>query len=309
MKILTGNSNRELSKKVADYLGIDLSDALVTRYVDGEVKVQIRDSIRGSDVFIIQSTFPPAENIMELLLMIDAARRASARRITAVIPYFGYSRQGKKDEPRVPISARLISDMITSAGANRILALDLHFEQIAGFFTIPVDHLYSSSILVNHFSALKNNNFVIVSPDAGRVAKARFIAKVLGNLPLTIIDKRKREESKENDILNVIGNVKGKNVLIVDDIIDTGDTVINAVKAVGENGAEDVNIFCTHPLFSGNCLDKLSELPILELTYTDTIPVLAEKKEDWMREISIASLFGEAIIRIHDEVSLSPLFV
>ncbi|MBN1150688.1 ribose-phosphate pyrophosphokinase [candidate division WOR-3 bacterium] len=306
MKILNGNSNVTLAHRVCDYLKTDLTRSKVDRYPDGEVRVRILESIRGDDVFILQSTFPPAENIVELLLLIDAAKRASARRTTAIMPYFGYSRQDKKDEPRVPISAKLISDIISKAGADRIVTLDLHTEQLSGFFNIPFDHLYSSYIAVKYFSDLNISDLAVLSPNLGRIAKARFFANQLGDLPLSVIDKRGKTPLRHK--LNLIGDVKGKNVLIVDDIIDTGTTIENAVKTALENGAKKIYVFCVHPLLSQNAMEKLENLPIEQFVYTDTIPVTQDKTRSFFKEVSVSSIIGEAILRIHEEASLSSLF-
>lgn len=295
-----------LTQRVCDYLKTEPTKSKVDRYPDGEVRVRILESIRGDDVFILQSTFPPAENIVELLLLIDAAKRASARRTTVIMPYFGYSRQDKKDEPRVPISAKLISDIISTAGADRIVTLDLHTEQISGFFNIPFDHLYSSYIAVKYFLNLNIPDLVILSPNLGRIAKARFFANKLGDLPLSAIDKRGKTSLKQK--LNLIGDVNGKNVLIVDDIIDTGTTIENAVKTALENGAKKIYVFCVHPLLSQNALEKLENLPIEQFVYTDTIPVPQEKIRSFFKEVSVSSIIGEAILRIHEEASLSSLF-
>ncbi|MBN1619748.1 ribose-phosphate pyrophosphokinase [candidate division WOR-3 bacterium] len=307
MRILSGNSNVMLAERICTYLKTDPCRARVERYPDGEVRVRILESIRGDDVFIIQSTFPPAENIVELLLLIDAARRASSRRITAIIPYFGYSRQDKKDEPRVPISAKLMADVISKAGADRIVTIDLHTEQIPGFFNIPFDHLYSSYNAVNYFSEMKIDELAVLSPNLGRISKARFFAKQLGDLPLAAIDKRGKSGIGEK--FNVIGDVGGKNVLIVDDIIDTGKTIENAIKTVVENGAKKIFVYCAHPLLSKDSVEKMENLPIEQFVYSDTIPVKKDKMRSFFREISVSSIIGEAVLRIHEEASLSSLFL
>ena len=237
IKIFFGNSNPDLGKRICSYLGVKAGKIDVLRFSDGEIRVKIGENVRGKDVFVVQSTHPPAENLLELLIIMDAAMRASARRITAVTPYFGYARQDKKDEPRVPISAKLIANLIVVAGAQRILAMDLHVEQIQGFFNIPVDHLYAAPVIIEYFRRFDLSNFVVVSPDPGSVNRSRGIAKRLGNLPLAIIDKRRPEPNK-SIVFNIVGDVKGKSVLIVDDIIDTGGTVTEACKALKGNLSE-----------------------------------------------------------------------
>jgi len=308
LKIFTGNSNPELGKKICSYLNIKQGKVDLLRFSDGEIRVKIGENIRGKDVFIVQSTNPPAENLLELLIIIDAAKRASARRITAVTPYFGYARQDKKDKPRVPISAKLIADLITVAGAQRILAMDLHVEQIQGFFNIPFDHLYAAPVIIKYFKKFVDmSNFIIVSPDPGSVNRSRGIAKRLGNLPIAIIDKRRPEPNKSS-VFNIVGDVKGKNILIVDDIIDTAGTVAGAVKALSLRGAKDIFVCCTHPVLSGDALIKLTNAPIKKLVVTDTIP-LGNKKIDLMTVLSVSELLGETIKRIHEERSVSSLFI
>lgn len=307
MRILSGNSNVTLTDRICEYLKTDACKACVERYPDGEVRVRIMESIRGDDVFIVQSTFPPAENILELLLLIDASRRASARRITSIIPYFGYSRQDKKDEPRVPISAKLMADVISKAGADRIVTMDLHTEQLSGFFNIPFDHLYSSYNAVGYFADQNIPDLTILSPNLGRISKARFFAKQLGDLPLAVIDKRGKTGIGRK--FNLIGDVGGKNVLVIDDIIDTGKTIENAVKTAVEKGAAKIYVYCAHPLLSQNSVEKMESLPIEQFVYSDTIPVKKDKMRNFFREISVSSIIGEAILRIHEEASLSSLFL
>ncbi len=307
MKLFSGNSNPELVKKICSYLCIEKGKIDVLTFSDGEIRVKIGENIRGKDVFIVQSTHPPAENLLELLIIMDAAKRASARRITAVTPYFGYARQDKKDEPRVPISAKLVADLITVAGAQRILAMDLHVEQIQGFFNIPFDHLYAAPVIIKYFNQFDLSDFVVVSPDPGSVIRSRAIAKRLGNLPIAIIDKRRPEPNKSS-VLNIVGNVKGKNILIFDDIIDTGGTIVGASKALHKKGAKDIFVCCTHPVLSGNALKKISDAPIKKFVVTDTIP-LGDKKANIITVLSISELLGEAIKRIHEERSVSSLFV
>ncbi len=307
IKLFSGNSNPELGRKICSYLGIEKGKIDALRFSDGEIRIKIGENIRGKDVFIIQSTNPPAENLLELLIIMDAARRASARRITAVTPYFGYARQDKKDKPRVPISAKLVADLITVAGAQRILAVDLHVEQIQGFFNIPFDHLYAAPVIIEHFKQFDLSNFVVVSPDPGSVNRSRAIAKRLGNLPLAIVDKR-RPEPNQASVINIVGEVKGKEVLILDDIIDTAGTIVGASIALHERGAKDIFVCCTHPVLSGDALKKVGNAPIKKFVVTDTIP-LGHKKTDLSTVLSVSELLGEAIKRIHEEKSVSSLFV
>jgi len=307
MKVFCGSSNTLLGKNICSYLNIEEAKIDLLRFSDGEIRVKIGENIRGRDVFIIQSTNPPAENLLELLIVMDAAKRASARRITAVTPYFGYARQDKKDEPRVPITAKLVADLITVAGANRILAMDLHVEQIQGFFDIPFDHLYASPVMIEYFKKFDLSNFIIVSPDPGSVNRSRAIAKRLGNLPIAIIDKRRPEPNKSS-VINIVGEVKGKDVLIVDDIIDTAGTIVGASKALSLRGAKDIYVYCTHPVLSGEAIKKITDAPIKELVVTNTIP-LGNKTRDFITVLSVSSLLGEAVKRIHEERSVSSLFI
>lgn len=307
IRVFQGNANPLLGKKICLYLGIEEGKIDVLRFSDGEIRVKIGENVRGKDVFIIQSTNPPAENLMELLIIMDAARRASARRITAVTPYFGYARQDKKDEPRVPISAKLVADLITVAGAQRILAMDLHVEQIQGFFNIPFDHLYAAPVIIEYFKQFDLSNFVVVSPDPGGVNRSRAIAKRLGNLPIAIVDKRRPEPNKSS-VINIIGEVKGKDVLITDDIIDTGGTIAGASNALYERGAKDIFVCATHPVLSDDAVKRISSAPIKSLVVTDTIP-LSNKKKDIITVLSVSELLGEAIRRIHEERSVSSLFI
>lgn len=307
LKVFSGASNPELVRSICSNLDIEEGKIDTLRFSDGEIRIKIEENIRGKDVFIIQSTNPPAENLLELLIIIDAAKRASARRITAVTPYFGYARQDKKDEPRVPITAKLIADLITIAGAQRVLGMDLHVEQIQGFFNIPFDHLYAAPIIIEYFKQFDLSNFIIVSPDPGSVNRSRAIAKRLGNLPIAIVDKRRPAPNKAS-VLNIIGEVKGKDVIIIDDIIDTAGTIAGASFALHERGAKDIFVSCTHPVLSGDSLDRLRNSSIKELVVTDTIP-LGDKKIDMITILSVAKLLGEAISRIHEEQSVSSLFV
>ena len=306
IKLLTGTSNQKLAKEVSDYLNIPLSDAFVSRFSDGEVRVQINESMRGEDVFVIQSLCPPInESIMELLLILDAIKRASAGRITAVIPYYAYARQDRKDKPRVPISARLLADLITVAGAQRVVIVDLHSPQIQGFFNIPVDNLHALGVLYDYLKNKVDGETVVVSPDAGGVERARLLANKIG-CPIAIIYKR-RPEPNVAEVLDLIGDVKGKRAIIVDDIIDTAGTVCAAGELLLSRGASRVDVVATHGLLSGPAVERLRRSPIGEVVITNTIP--AERKDlEKLRIVSIAPLIGEAIRRIHEGESVSMLF-
>ncbi len=307
LKVFTGNANREFAELVCAYLNIELGDALVSRFSDGEVNVQILENVRGDDVFVIQPTCPPVnEHLMELLIMIDALKRASAGRITAVISYYGYARQDRKVMPRVPISARLVADLITAAGADRVLTVDLHAGQIQGFFNIPVDNLTAVPIFIDYVSRrLDGKNLVVVSPDAGGVERARVFAKKM-QVPLAIIDKR-RVEANVAEVMHVIGDVKDKVALILDDMIDTAGTLVKSAEALLENGAIEVFAAATHPVFSGPAYERIENSDITEVVVTNTIPL--RKKLDKIKVLSIADLVGEAIRRIHHEESVSSLFI
>jgi ribose-phosphate pyrophosphokinase len=309
IKLLSGNAHKQLASDVSKHLGIHVCDVATTAFSDGEIMVQINENVRGSDVFVIQPTCMPVnENIMELLLMLDALKRASAKNITAVIPYYGYGRQDRKVLPRVPISSKLVADLITVAGANRVLTVDLHAGQIQGFFNIPVDHLYAAPVLLEYIRRSRFNDLVIVSPDAGGVERARAFAKRL-NASLAIIDKR-REKANVSKVMNVIGDVEGKDALLLDDMIDTAGTITQAASALMENGARKVYAACTHAVLSGPAIQRINDSPIAELIVTDTIP-LDSKKEACRKltVLSIAALLAEAIKRIHEESSISSLFV
>ena len=307
LKIFSGNANLELSAEIGTEIGLNLSDRVISHFSDGEIRVKINDNIRGSDVFIIQPTFAPADNLMELLIMIDAARRASARRITAVIPYFGYSRQDRKDQPRVPISAKLVANLITTAGANRILTMDLHAEAIQGFFDIPVDHLYAGPVLIKHFIQQNIPGLTVISPDTGGVNRARGFAKRLGDIPLAFIDKRRPGPNKI-EILHVVGEVAGRNCLIVDDIMDTSRTITEVAAILRDKGAEQIYACATHAVLSGQAMENIARSPIREAVLTNTIPLPPDKRIDKIRILSIARLLGDAINRIHREESVSTLF-
>lgn len=309
IKLLTGNANRNLAEEVAGYLGFPVTDTIITTFSDGEIMVQVNENIRGSDVFVIQSTCTPVnDNIMELLLIVDALKRASAGRITAVIPYYGYARQDRKVQPRVPISSKLVADLITVAGTNRILTVDLHAAQIQGFFNIPVDHLYASPVLLDYIRKCNFKDLVIVSPDAGGVERARAFAKRL-DASLAIMDKR-REKANVSEVMNVIGDVKGRDTILLDDMIDTAGTITQAASALKEKGAKRVCATCTHAVLSGPALDRLNSSAIEEMIVTNTIPLDSKKEKcKKLTVLSIAPLLGEAIKRIHDESSISSLFV
>ena len=308
MAIFSGNANRPLTKEICAYLGMPLGAMDLTGFSDGEIYCQIMENVRGLDVFIVQPTCGPVnKNIVELLIMIDAFKRSSARRITAVIPYYGYARQDRKDKPRVPISSKLVADLLTAAGANRILSMDLHAGQIQGFFNIPVDHLYAAPVLIKYLKDLNIPNLVVVSPDAGGVERARAFAKLL-KVGLAIVDKR-RVGPNVAEVLHLIGDVKGKNVIICDDIIDTAGTLVNTVRALKEKGAEKIFACATHGVLSGPAIDRLSGAPLEQIIVTNTIPMSKSKKLPNMVVLSVAGLLGEAIKGIHEETSISNLFV
>ncbi|HEB75952.1 MAG TPA: ribose-phosphate pyrophosphokinase [Nitrospirae bacterium] len=310
IKILTGNANRPLAEEISKYLGEPLTEATVTTFIDGEIMVHIDENVRGADTFVIQPTCTPVNhNIMELLLIIDALKRASARRITAVIPYYGYARQDRKVQPRVPISSKLVADLIETAGTHRVLAMDLHAGQIQGFFDIPVDHLYATPVLLDHIRAhYPNGDLVIVSPDAGGVERARAFAKRLG-CSLAIIDKR-RERANVSQVMNVIGDVDGKDTMILDDIIDTAGTTVQAAEVLKEKGAKRVSAACTHAVLSGPAVDRINASPLEEVIVTNTIPLDSKKEKcSKITILSIARIFAESIKRIHEETSISSLFV
>jgi ribose-phosphate pyrophosphokinase len=309
LKLLTGNSNLALAKEIAEYIGQGLSQTTVTTFSDGEIRVRIDENVRGGDVFLIQSCCHPVNtSIMELLLLIDAVKRSSASRITAVIPYYGYGRQDRKDQPRVPISAKLIADLLTVSGANRILTMDLHAGPIQGFFDIPVDHLYAMPILLDYIKKQQISDMVIVSPDAGGVERARAFAKRL-NSSLAIIDKR-RESPNQAEVMNIIGDVKGKHALLFDDMIDTAGTIVQTAQTCLDNGALSVWAGCTHPVLSGPALERLEGSCLREVVVTNTIPLNGKEQQcSKLKALSVAPLLGEAILRIHREESVTSLFV
>lgn len=308
IKVISGNGNLALSEEVADRLGISLCDTTITTFSDGEFMIQINENVRGTDAFVILSTCPPVnDNIIELLLIIDALKRASAARITAVIPYYGYARQDRKVQPRVPISSKLVADLITAAGAHRVLAVDLHAGQIQGFFNIPVDHLYASPVLLDYIRKGSFKDLVIVSPDAGGVERARAFARKLKS-SLAIIDKR-REMANVSQVMNVIGDVRGRDTMILDDMIDTAGTTTQAAQALRDNGANRIFAASTHAVLSGPAIERINSSVIEEVIVTNTIP-LDSKKENCKKltVLSIAPLLAEAIKRIHEESSISSLF-
>lgn len=307
LRLFTGNANRPLAEAICAHLGIDLGDATVEQFADGETFVKINENIRGSDIFVFQPTFAPASNLIELLIMIDAVRRASARRVTAVIPYYGFQRQDRKDQPRVPITAKLVANLITTAGADRVMTMDLHSAQIQGFFDIPFDHLYAAPVLVDYFLRRQIPNVVVVAPDIGSVKMARAYAKRL-SASLAIVDKR-RPRPDAVEMMNVIGEVDSKNVVIFDDIVSTGSTLVEAAKALKEAGARDIYAAATHGVLCGEASEIIANSPLKELVVTDSVPHLPGALPKAIRVLSVAPLLAEAIRRIHDEESLSSLFI
>ncbi|MET0245986.1 MAG: ribose-phosphate pyrophosphokinase [Sphingomonas sp.] len=310
MKLMSGNSNLPLAKAIAGYLEIPLTKANVRRFADEEIFVEILENVRGEDVFVIQSTaYPANDNPMELLIMVDALRRASAKRITAVVPYFGYARQDRKPGPRTPISAKLVANLITTAGANRVLSVDLHAGQIQGFFDIPTDNLFGAPVMSEDIkSRFGDRNLMVVSPDVGGVVRARALAKRLDNAPLAIVDKR-RERAGESEVMNIIGDVEGRFCILIDDIVDSAGTLCNAAAALKAAGAEDVVAYCTHGVLSGGAVARVDGSELAELVITDSIGnhnVIADS--DKIRHLTIAPLLAEAMRRIADESSVSSLF-
>lgn len=308
MKVFSGSSNPELSNEIARYLGIDLGEIEIKRFSDGEISLKVSENVRGADVFIIQSTgYPANDHIIELALILDALRRASARRVTAVIPYYGYGRQDRKVEPRVPISAKVMAKILEAMSIHRMLTVDLHSDQIQGFFDIPVDHLFSAPVLVKHYREAAYSNLVIVSPDSGGAERARFFAKQL-DAGLAIIDKR-RERANEADVMHIIGEVKDKTCLLIDDMIDTAGTICKAAEALKNKGATRIFAGATHGVLSGPAIERFEAAPIDELVITNSLAIPQKKRLPNMKVLSIAPLIGEAIQRIHDERSVSSLFI
>jgi ribose-phosphate pyrophosphokinase len=305
--LFTGNANKKLAEEISDFLKIKLGNIEVGRFSEGEISVKINENVRGQDVFIIQPTCPPVnENMMELLIMIDAFKRASAKRITAVIPYFGYARQDRKDQPRVPITAKLVANLIANAGADRVLTMDLHAGQIQGFFDIPLDHLYAINVFVEYFSKAKVKDLVIVSPDVGGIKMARAYAKRF-KADLAIVDKR-RVNALQAEVMNILGEVKDKNVIIVDDMVATAGSLVEAAAALKKAGAKDIYAAISHPVLSGPAIDRVKKSTLKELVVTNSIPVEKSKKIPTVKVLSIAPLLAEAMKRIHNEESVSSLF-
>jgi ribose-phosphate pyrophosphokinase len=309
LKVFAGNANRPLAEEICQALNKWVGEAMVKVFADGEIYVQINENVRGADVFVIQPTSTPVDrHLMELLLMIDALKRASAQRITAVLPYYGYARQDRKDKPRVPISARLVAAILETAGADRVLTLDLHAPQIQGFFDIPVDHLFAMPVMIEYFRARNIPGLTVVSPDAGGVERARGFAKRL-NAPLAIIDKR-REEANVAEVMNVVGEVKGRNCLLVDDLIDTAGTLVKGAEALLEKGATSVSACATHAVLSGPAVSRIEESELTEVVCTNSIPLSEEaRRSSRIKSLSIARLMADAIRSIHEETSVSTLFV
>ena len=304
-KIFSGTANVEFSKMVAKYLGIPLSEASIKRFSDGEISVQIGESVRGKDVFIIQPTCAPANiNLMELLILTDALKRSSASSITAVVPYFGYARQDRKAAPRVPITAKLVANMMQTAGIDRVVTMDLHAGQIQGFFDIPVDNLYGTIVFLDYVKNKNLKNPIVASPDVGGVARARSLAKSL-NLDMVIVDKR-REKANESEVMNIIGDGNGKDVILIDDMIDTAGTIVKAAEVLKKNGATSVMAFCTHPVLSGPAYDRINSGVLDELVTTDTIPL--KEQSPYIKVLTTAPLFGEVIRRVYHDESVNSLF-
>jgi ribose-phosphate pyrophosphokinase len=307
-KIFCGTANEALTDEICAFLQMDRGKATVTRFSDGEVYIQVMENVRGADVFVVQPTcFPVDEHLMELLLLVDALKRASARRITTVIPYYGYARQDRKDKPRVPVSSKVIADLLTTVGAHRALVVDLHAPQIQGFFNIPVDHLFASPVLVDHFKKMQLPNLTVVSPDAGGVERARFFAKKI-DAALAIVDKR-RTDINVTEVMNVIGDVRGRTCLVIDDIVDTAGTLVKTAHALLDEGAVEVYACASHPVLSGPAVERIASSRIKELVVTNSIPLCEEAKAvDKIKVLSIAGLLGAAIESIHMETSVSSLF-
>lgn len=308
LAVFSGNANLKLAKDICDHLHVALTNVLVSRFSEGEVRVEIQENIRGKDVFIIQPTSPPAnDHLMELLILIDAARRASAERITAVLPYYGYARQDRKDRPRVPITAKLVANLIVAAGADRVLTMDLHANQIQGFFDIPVDHLYAINNMCEYFNDNRFKNIVVVSPDVGGIKMARAYAKRMG-AGLAIVDKR-RSSPSTTEVMHILGNVKGKNAILVDDIVATAGSIIEATEALIKKGVKEIYAAVSHGILSDQAIQRIKSCTALkEVVITDSIPLVKEKRIEKIKVVTIAPLLAEAIRRIHDEESISCLF-
>jgi ribose-phosphate pyrophosphokinase len=306
--VFSGNSNPALAKAICKYLKIPLGDAIVSKFSEGEVRVKINQDVRGRDVFIIQSTCPPVnDNLVELLIMIDALKRASVKRLTAVLPFYGYARQDRKDQPRVPITAKLVADLITVSGAHRLLTIDLHAGQIQGFFNIPVDHLFAAPVMVEYYQKMKIRDLVVASPDVGGIKMARAFSKRL-NADLAVVDKR-RLDHQNSEVMNILGDVKGKNIIIVDDQVATAGSITEAAYALKDAGAKAIYASITHGVLSEPAIERIEKSPLKELVITDTIPLSREKHNKKIKVLSISNLLGEAIKRIHNEESVSSLFM
>ena len=310
IKVFSGNANRPLAEEICLHLGIEIGRANVTRFSDGEFNFQIMENVRGEDCFLVQPTCPPVDsNLMEMLIMLDAFRRSSAKRVTAVIPYYGYARKDRKDRPRVPISAKLVANLITEAGADRVLLFDLHAGQIQGFFDIPADHLFAAPVLVGYFQSLQLPDLTVVAPDAGGVERARAYAKRL-DAELAIIDKRRDYDNLgEVEVLHVVGDVEGRTALIVDDMVDTAGTLVKAAEALNRNGADSILATATHAVLSGPAIQRIEASPIKELVVTNSIPIENACRSPKVRCLSVAKLLADAILSIHDETSVSKLFI
>lgn len=306
--VFSGSSNPDLAQKIAQYLKVSVGELEISRFSEGEIFVRIKQDIRGRDVFLVQSTCPPPnENMMELLIIMDAIRRASAARLTVVLPYFGYARQDRKDQPRVPITAKLVANLITAAGADRVLTMDLHADQIQGFFDIPLDHLFSAPVFINYLRNLKLNNMVIVTPDVGGIKRARAFATRLG-ADLAIVDKR-RVNAVSAEVLHLIGDVQGKTAIIVDDMIATAGSLVEAAKIVHDYGASEIYATAAHAVLSGPAIERIHKAHLKELLVTDSIPIGDKQKNNKIRVLTVAELLGEAIRRIHENESVSSLFM
>lgn len=306
IKIVAGRSNPEIAQRIAAASGRELAKVAIRNFSDGEIWVKYEENVRGVDLYIVQSTCAPSDNILELLMLIDAAKRASARRITAVIPYFGYARQDRKDQPRVAITAKLVANLLVEAGANRVITMDLHTPQLQGFFDIPLDHLYASSVTVPMLKRLQLDNVAVAAPDVGGVKTARSYAKLVGDADLVVVDKR-RPKHNVAEVMNIIGDVEGKNVIIIDDLIDTGSTFVQCAEALKKQGAERIVGVCTHPVFSGTAMERIAQSDAISVLYvSDTIPLKGDHPK--IEVYSVAELFAEAIVRTHENQSISSLF-
>ncbi len=306
IKIVAGRSNPEIAQRIAAATHRDLASVTIRNFSDGEIWVKYEENVRGVDLYIVQSTCAPSDNLLELLMLIDAAKRASARRITAVIPYFGYARQDRKDQPRVAITAKLVANLLVGAGANRVITMDLHTPQLQGFFDIPLDHLYASSVTVPMLKRLELSNLAVAAPDVGGVKTARSYAKLIGDADLVVVDKR-RPKHNVAEVMNIIGDVDGKNVIIIDDLIDTGSTFVQCAEALKKQGANRIVGVCTHPVFSGAAMERIAQSAAISVLYvSDTIPLKGDHPK--IEVFSVAELFAEAIIRTHENQSISSLF-